>query len=84
MGVRASISLGKVTVRTAAQNRLIETARLMPTSALESSAFMSSSEGSIGVSRDLTTMKEWERLSGVGERYWSFARRIKGSKEIYE
>lgn len=32
VGVKALVSLGKTTVRTAAKNRLIETARLMPTS----------------------------------------------------
>ena len=32
VGVRALVSLGKTAVRTAAKNRLIETARLMPTS----------------------------------------------------
>ena len=44
VGVRASMSFGKITVRTAAQNRFIETERLMPTSANQSSAYLSSYE----------------------------------------
>ena len=82
MGVSASISLGKITVRTAAQNKLVATDRLMPTSI--SSSVRACDDRENRLSRKLTAVKEGKRFRRVCKRYRSLARRIECGEEVHE